>query len=159
MNCCVVIDAITDSSVKLHQFVAKFDHEGIFGVSEDEPAQTMEIADWRNRQVELPEDPVGPGLMEEGLETLVAQRYKLMAYGEGGCPCIDEISSISSQFPEVKILLSYLYYDPDDIGEVGFCVFEAGKIIDNEQIFWNDDADEFRRLGNIWLGWNFPEET
>ena len=157
MNCYVISEIIAKDQASLQDICNKIDSDQIFPAFENESVEVFHMTDWNNRRDLYPSEPCGPdlsGLVKNG--KFCAQRYSYYSEGEGGLPGLDNLIRLSANHKHINIISSYLYYDIDDEPEVGFVIVANGNIVDAENLFFNDNRNEFMRLSNIWLGWHFP---
>ena len=168
----IVVDLLSSSPEALEEGNKVFSDAlpEIFNLRDDEEVVVRPMPDWEKRAELYPEEPYGPGSSEiesmreedEDADPISAIRYKLhvTSFGSAGESDNDfaELREISENMPDVRIVISYLYYWLDDIGMVGFADIVDGELDDEEYLMFRDDPVQFVDISRIWVGWEFSEE-
>lgn len=162
----LTLDLVSASEETLEETAADLESKlaEIFELQPDENIETVSMPEWGHRQTYYAEEAPGPGstILDETTDEdvgICAYRYKLYVNSNnaGGLPNLDNLLDATEKMTGVRLIVSYLYYDLEDIGEAGFMDIANGGIDDEDSVFFAENPTAFISLSRKWLGWEFPE--
>lgn len=142
----------------VESFAKIFDLVKVFGDAV-EGQEATKFVKWHQRRELNSDKHLGPGsqLEQDSEIGLGCLRTTFYSEWDGGCPGLDALCDWSKRNPALSFICSYVYYDLDDIGEVGFVEVMEGDVVDEEVVSAAEDTEEFCRLASQWCGFQIAD--